>query len=481
MNHLTELQTSEAPGYQGISRITKFDGRGLGAATEEASFNPLNDSAGGMFRKPPQMALVAPEFPAAALYGPAGDIVRKLGPYSEAHPAALFMQLLTGFGSALGGGAYFEVESDRHAANLFLAIVGKSAKARKGVSWGRVNRIMSQVDPEWTESRQTTGLSSGEGLVSAVRDDSPGKDDEITEGVRDKRLLVFEGEFAQVLRVLRREGNTLSGLLRNAWDGRPLGSMTKQNPLKATGAHISIVAHITNEELQREIRDTAEMFNGFANRFLWCFSSRSKMLPRAVHPPEGYLNAEIQALRAALAFGRNLGLMRRDEAAEVLWEKAYERLGSDPGGLLGGATNRGEAQVVRLSVLFAVLDCSPVIRAAHLQAALAVWEYCGESARYAFGERIGDPLLDKLAAGLKASGVQGLSKTQIHGDIFQRNQSGERIAAALVRLEEMGLARKIPREGESREGVAWVASSPFEMNEFYEQGGAGDGGGDGNS
>jgi len=257
--------------------------------------------------------------------------------------------------------------------------------------------------------------------------------------------------------------------------------MTKQNPLKATGAHISIVAHITNEELQREIRDTAEMFNGFANRFLWCFSSRSKMLPRAVHPPEGYLNAEIQALRAALAFGRNLGLMRRDEAAEVLWEKAYERLGSDPGGLLGGATNRGEAQVVRLSVLFAVLDCSSVIRAAHLQAALAVWEYCGESARYAFGERIGDPLLDKLAAGLMASGVQGLSKTQIHGDIVQRNQSGERIAAALVRLEEMGLARKMPREGESREGVAWVASSPFEMNEFYEWRDSGDGGGDGNS
>jgi len=299
--------------------------------------------------------------------------------------------------------------------------------------------------------------------------------------VRDKRLLVFEGEFAQVLRVLRREGNTLSGLLRNAWDGRPLGNMTKQTPLKATGAHISIVAHITNEELQREIRDTAEMFNGFANRFLWCFSSRSKMLPRTVPTPEGYLSGEIHALRTALAFGRNLGMMRRDEAAEVLWEKAYQRLGSDPGGLLGGATNRGEAQVVRLSVLFAVLDCSPVIRRAHLEAALAVWEYCGESARYAFGERIGDPLLDKLAAGLKASGTNGLSRTQIHGDVFQRNQPGERIASALVRLEEMGLARKILREGDSREALAWVASSPFQMNEFYERSEAGEEAEDGNS
>ncbi len=425
--------------------------------------------------------LPEPELPAAAFYGVAGDIIRKLEPYSEAHSAALFLQLLACFGSSLGGGPYFEVESDRHSANLFLAVVGKSAKARKGVSWGRVHKIMSQVDCEWSNTRVLTGLSSGEGLVHAVRDDSQGKNDEIMEGVRDKRLLVFEGEFAQVLRVMRRDGNTLSGILRNAWDGRPLGNMTKQRPLKATGAHVSIVAHITNEELQREIRDTAEMFNGFANRFLWCFSARSKLIPNNVPLPEGYLNEEIHSLREALVFGRKQGLMRRDEAAEGLWAKAYERLGSDPGGLLGGATNRGEAQVVRLSVLFAVLDCSPVIREEHLRAALAVWEYCGESARHAFGERIGDPLMDKLAAGLKASGVQGLSRTQIHGDIFQRNQPGERIAAALVRLEEMGLARKIPKEGESREGVAWVASSPFAMNEFYEQGAAGVGGAAGNS
>ncbi len=143
--------------------------------------------------------------------------------------------------------------------------------------------------------------------------------------------------------------------------------------------------------------------------------------------------------------------------------------------------HRGEAQVVRFSVLFAMLDCSSVIREPHLRAALAVWEYCGESARYAFGERLGDPLLDTLAAGLKASGAQGLSRRHIHCDIFQRNQSGKRISAALARLEEMGRARKIQREAESREGVAWGASSPFAMNEFYEQSEAGAGGANENS
>jgi hypothetical protein len=61
-----------------------------------------------------------------------------------------------------------------------------------------------------------SGLSSGEGLVHAVRDDSQGKNDESVEAVRDKRRLVFDGEFAQVLRVTRRDGSTLSSILRDA-------------------------------------------------------------------------------------------------------------------------------------------------------------------------------------------------------------------------------------------------------------------------
>ncbi len=179
MNNLTELKASEAQVSSVLSRITKFDGRSLPTAGEGASFHPMNHGSGGPSRTAPQMVLVEPKFPAAALYGIAGDIVRKLEPYSEAHPAALYLQLLTCFGSALGGGTYFEVESDRHCTNLFLAVVGKSAKARKGVSWGRIHKIMSQVDCEWSELRQASGLSSGEGLVYAVRDDAPGKDDEI--------------------------------------------------------------------------------------------------------------------------------------------------------------------------------------------------------------------------------------------------------------------------------------------------------------
>ena len=57
----------------------------------------------------------------------------------------------------------------------------------------------------------------------------------IDEGVTDTRLLVVENEFASVLRMTERPGNTLSAILRDAWDARTLQSMTKGSPARATG------------------------------------------------------------------------------------------------------------------------------------------------------------------------------------------------------------------------------------------------------
>ena len=409
-----------------------------------------------------------PVFPEGALYGVAGEIVRKLGPYSEADPAALYFQLLTCLGSMMGAHAHFDVEGDRHTVNLFLVVVGKSAKARKGTSWGRIFSLLSEVDSKWWEERQASGLSSGEGLIFQVRDEGSDKNGETSEGISDKRLLIFEGEFAQVLRVLKREGNTLSGVIRNAWDGKILATLTKNTPLKATGAYISIVAHVTNEELQKEIRETAEMFNGFANRFLWCFATRSKLIPEPVPMPDGYLGEELERLREAVAFGKTCGRMERDEEAKALWKVAYTgQLAMAPGGLLGGATCRGEAQVVRLSAIFALLDCSPIIREAHLRAALYCWEYCGESARVIFGDRLTDPVLNKINEALKASPA-GLTRTEFMQTVFANNCSADKLTGALRQLEEAGIIRREEKQGERSLVDYWIPTSPFKINVFNE-------------
>lgn len=402
------------------------------------------------------------------LYGTAGEIVRKMDPYSEADRAAVLFQLLISFGSAVGSNAYFQIEGDRHTANLFAVIVGQSSKARKGTSWGVVRSLTKEMDSEWWKYRQETGLSSGEGLILPVQDESRDKKGEVIEGVSDKRLLVFEGEFARVLRVMKRESNTLSGMIRNAWDGKTLSTMTRNNPIRATNPHISIIGHITNEELQREIRDSAEMFNGFANRFLWVFAKRSKMLPRSIPVPDGLLDVELERLQEAVAFAARCGRMKRDSEAEDLWEHCYTgHLSFALTGLLGAATSRGEAQVVRLSLIFALLDCSPIIRAVHLRVALECWQYCGDSAQHIFGERQTDPTLNKIIEALHAN-PEGLTRTQLMSDVLSGNCEADKLSSAIRQLEESGQARSEIRPGQRGALEHWLPSSPFKMYEFNE-------------
>lgn len=226
----------------------------------------------------------------AALYGLAGDIVRTISPHSEADPAALLIQTLAAFGSCIGRSAYFSAEADRHYMNLFAVLVGASSKGRKGTSWGQVRRLFESIDAEWSSACIQNGLSSGEGLIWSVRDpiekQEPIKDKRtitgyqtvtVDFGVEDKRCFVMEPEFASVFKVMAREGNTLSAVIRQAWASGNLRVMAKNSPAQATDAHVSIIAHITKDELKRSLRET-DTANGFANRFLWKVAARRRHL-----------------------------------------------------------------------------------------------------------------------------------------------------------------------------------------------------------
>jgi hypothetical protein len=221
-----------------------------------------------------------PTMDEAAYHGFAGEVVRTIEPHSEADPVALLLQLLTCFGNIIGRTRYVQTESNRQYPNLFATLVGATSKTRKGTSFGRVQAVVEVVDPMWTMERVHGGLSSGEGLINVVRDPIMKWDKETKKyveadhGIDDKRLLVVEPEFAGVLAVMERSGNTISQLLRKAWDGGKLQTMTRKDPLTATNAHISVIGHITLDELRARLTRT-EMANGFANRFLFTLIKRS--------------------------------------------------------------------------------------------------------------------------------------------------------------------------------------------------------------
>jgi len=181
-----------------------------------------------------------------ALCGLPGDIVEAIEPHTEADPVAVLSSLLATFGNAIGRGAYFKVGADLHHLKLNISLVGDTSKGRKGMSWGYVRELMQATDERWTEERVLHGLSSDEGLIYAVRDRVEGENKKgetvvVDEGVEDKRLLVLEAELAGVLKVMSREGNTLSPVIRQAWDDGALQTLTKNSPMKATEAHVSII------------------------------------------------------------------------------------------------------------------------------------------------------------------------------------------------------------------------------------------------
>src|SRR3954451_3660779 len=89
----------------------------------------------------------------AAFHGLAGDVVRAFDAHTEADPAAILLQLLAMFGNAAGRGSYVRVEGDRHPPQIWPVLVGKSAKARKGVSGGRVRGVFQEAEPEWERGR----------------------------------------------------------------------------------------------------------------------------------------------------------------------------------------------------------------------------------------------------------------------------------------------------------------------------------------
>ena len=388
-----------------------------------------------------------PKLPEAALSGLAGDIVRAIEPHSEADPAAILVQTLVAAGNVIGPQPFCAVEATRHRLNLFVVLVGESSKARKGTSWGQIKDICDRVDAPWATERITGGLSSAEGLIAELQDSE--------ESPRDKRLLVVQGEFASVLKVMAREGNTLSASLRDAWDSGNLRTMVKRDPQRATGAHLSVCGHITRLELLRYLNDT-EAHNGFANRLIWCSVRRSKFLPEGGRTPEREIASLSNRLRRVVEWSSTCGEMRRDNDARKLWAAVYPVLSDGRPGLLGAATSRAEAQVLRLSAIYAALDCSELICAQHLRSALALWDYSFASARYIFGDALGDPIADRIREALQDAGSDGLSRTQI-GAALGRHVLTERITQALAQLAELGIARKEIVKGDGRPLEIWTA------------------------
>ncbi len=400
----------------------------------------------------PGIALAAPAgFPAppdpAAYHGLAGEVVERVEPCTEADPVAVLAQLLVACGAMVGRGAYFCIEATRHHANEFVVLVGESAKARKGSSFDHVTKLMTAADGSFA-ARCSTGLSSGEGLIWALRDPQ-GAD----QGAGDPRLLVIEPEFASVLKGVNRDVSTLSPVLRSAWDGRPLALLTRSAPARASAAHLSLIGHITTAELVHHAT-SLEVANGLLNRFLFVACRRVRLLPEGGDPDPLAGSDLPDRLARHLRRGARRGELRLSEAARADWHDIYLSMAVAEDGLVGGLLARSEAHVLRLSMCYALIDGAEVIGVEHLAAGLALHEYSARSVRAIFGAATGNERAEQIYRSLSASGP--MTRTDLR-DLFGRNHHKSDIDEALRTLEAAGRAESVRIVTGGRPAELWRA------------------------
>lgn len=427
-----------------------------GIARSVAGYTPKEDSDPVTPARDPPPTKLSPR----ALYGLAGEIVDCISPHTEADPAALLVDFLTSYGNAVGRGPYCKADGANHYTNLFIVLVGNTSKGRKGTARSQIRGLFEKADPDWSSKQVKSGLSSGEGLIWVVRDPitkwDRKKQEEVIEdpGVADKRALIVESEFAGTMKVAGREGNTLSPTLRNAWDhSGVLEALTKNSKAKATDAHISIIGHITRHELLKTMSDT-EAANGFGNRFQFVWVKRSKFLPLPHEPKPSQITPLLERLKSAIDHGKGRKCkISLSEEAENLWCEIYPTLSQERTGMIGFMTARAEAQVLRLSLIYALLDKASQIDPVHLAAAVAVWHYCDESTRHLFGDSLGDPTADTIITHLKQAGSGGMTRTEIK-DLFggHRTSPVRRALTELLIRAWFELPRNRPRAAPRSDG-----------------------------
>ena len=407
-----------------------------------------------------------PRLDPAALHGLAGEIVQALEPHTEADPVAVLVTVLATFGAMAGPGVgerpHAMADSAIHPGRIFPLLVGDTANARKGTSWQNVRRVYYRANPTFLQSRVMSGFGSGEALIAELA-----RQDEITYGssaeagdgtsaedalcLPDKRILLIEPEFARLLVVGSWQGSTISPIIRQAYDGDPLElRVRRQKPLIAHDSHVVVIGHITMEELKARIT-TTDMYSGFVNRFQIFCVRRSKLLPSGGDLDEAVVDRLARDINRRLRAVHDLGLIGRSELAEKKWACIYHQMAEeDAAGMLGAAVARAPVQMLRNSLIYALMDGCATIKTQHVKAAFALWSYARESMAYIFGSATGSEVADIMLSALKSAGRTGLSRTEISA-VLGRHRSAKEIDVAEGLLRKRGLIEDVPpRKGPGR-------------------------------
>ncbi|MFE1095873.1 DUF3987 domain-containing protein [Streptomyces smyrnaeus] len=369
--------------------------------------------------------------PAPIVYnGLLGEIVKTLEPGTEADPVGVLGSIMTGFSAYIGNKAHLRLGYDRHPILVWAILIGRTSKGKKGSATGAAMYALNMLDKQFYDNETVRGLASGEALVRAVADPSYDEQQEALEAgeeleVGGRMAFVIDPEYGMTM--LRSSGgSTLSGHLRNAWDGGNLVNATKKETLKATTPHVAVLGHITPREFRSRMSDR-ELSGGTYNRYLILHVHQSKLLPPTVKTDEKKLRRLVDKLRVNAEKARQVEEMSFAAEAEKYWNE-YLRpqiQEEDPEDeVLEQFTARRDPYTLRLAALYALADGRDVIERDDLNAAHAVYTYSMKSIEFTLQEAA--PRLDgvtrrgkseewqeALRSALIAAGDEGLPRKEL--------------------------------------------------------------------
>lgn len=329
---------------------------------------------------PDEEEIGVPSLGEDAYYGLAGEMVNAVIAQTEASASAMLLQILALFGSAAGQSSFVLSGNAKQPARLYVVVVGETSKARKGTSLEVASAFFKHAVPLWYSTVERRNYLSGEAMVADFngefekKDESDGQDPPF----KGERLLI-QTEFGLLLSISSRQGCTVSENARMGWDGTRLESIRRAERIivEEGNYNLCLIGHIVKEELVGKLDDT-EIWNGLSNRCVFAYVKRDKKLSNRGNVDQTIFQRYKSRLKTAIDFAREGRYMDLTEDADKLWAVWYNNE-PDVKGKLGAFTARGESQVLRIAVAYALLDLSPAIDVPHLKAALACWKNNAES------------------------------------------------------------------------------------------------------
>ncbi len=334
---------------------------------------------------------------------------------SEAVPVAVAGYIISWFTSLIGPCVYYQLGDERRRLNNYYLLVGPSGMG-KGSSEHGPDRIFYRVE-EYLQERfayayekgmtdgikqfplldvHDGGLSSGEGLAAAKNDGVPDKPEQTP--VPDKRMLIKEPEFGNVLNMAQRQGNTLSHVLRNGYDGKTIKPLTKRDKVCVSDPFFCLIGNITPGELVEHSKCSVMSINGMLNRtmILWTKAVRRQPIPEAM--PQDKLDSIAEEFARLIMEARNhlfethwkkqqviARPITLGQNARELWINNYDQLVNMPDcHFVSTLCRRHRLHTLILASVFALMDGSLIIDPPHLESALAWFRYSKSSVIYSY-------------------------------------------------------------------------------------------------